>query len=330
MQRIAIVRLSALGDIIHAAFVLQFIKATYAKMHITWVCEEAFAPLFYNHPLIDELQTVRLKKLKQQKSPLILWQQIRELRSLKEFDKIIDMQGLIKSAVVARLIGKNTHGFDKNSIREAFASHLYATTSAIPYSTNVILRNAKVINDALDLHISKEMIAKKAPVFPIFHPDIVQKEQTRKNIAFVIGASWPSKKYPKEQLAEVIKQLDAQAWLIWGNSQEEADARYIANKTDAKIAQKMSLGELVSFISAMDLVIGNDTGPTHLAWAQNVPSIVLFGPTNERMMYQTPSNIAIHSPSDVDTNNINKNDFSIRQISPRTIVHAAQGVLDGI
>jgi heptosyltransferase-1 len=89
----------------------------------------------------------------------------------------------------------------------------------------------------------------------------------------------------------------------------------------------MSLKELVDFIANCSLTIGNDTGPTHVAWAMNVPSITLFGPTNERMIYPTPINTFIKSPSTVDIFHINKNDFSIGEISPNTILQKAQELL---
>jgi heptosyltransferase-1 len=83
----------------------------------------------------------------------------------------------------------------------------------------------------------------------------------------------------------------------------------------------------VSYISQVDLLIGNDTGPTHIAWAQNIPSITLLGPTTTRMIYETPKNIGIKSPSKVDILKIDKNDFSIKEIKPQTIANKAKELL---
>ena len=329
MNRIALVRLSALGDIVNSAFVLQFIKKEFPNTHITWVCEEVFSPLLQNHPHIEKLHLVHLKKLKKQKSLSLLTEEISGLKELGDFDTIIDMQGLIKSAVVARLIGKNTHGFDKDSIREPLASLLYKTTTSIPYEANVVLRNAKVVGDALGFTITKETIEQKEAVFPILHN--FSLPQNRPNIAFVIGASQESKRYPKEKLCEVIGALDINAHILWGNDEEYNDAKYIKSRcVNASVAPKMTLEELVSFISTCDLVVGNDTGPTHIAWAQNIPSITIFGPTNERMIFETQNNIAIHSDSTVDINKIDKNDYSIRDIDPKIVIEAIQRLRDGI
>ena len=326
MKRIAIVRLSALGDIVNSAFVLQFIKKAFPNSEITWISEAAFSPLFDRHPLVDKLHGVHLKELKKNKSFSALKKEIQALRSLRKYDTVIDMQGLLKSAIVARIISATPHGFDKDSIRERFASLFYTTTTHIPYTENVVLRNAKVVADALGIEITKQMIEHKERVFPVLHPSPF--EAGKKSVLFVIGASWPSKRYPKEKLIEVINALDANAYILWGNDAEKADAESIVRHTqNARLAPKMDLSQLVSYISHTDLVIGNDTGPTHMAWAQNIPSITLFGPTNERMIFETPKNVAIHSDSKVDIMNIDKNDYSITEIEPQIIIDKAKELL---
>ena len=326
MKSIAIIRLSALGDIVNSAFVLQFIKQNFPDIRITWVTEEVFAPLLQEHPLVDDTVTLNLKQLKKEKSFSLLKNTLQHLRSLGEFDNIIDMQGLLKSAVTARLIGSKTHGFDKDSIREPIASFFYKTTTHIPYEANVVLRNAQVISDALKITITKEMIEKKEPVFPVFDPPSLPTDKP--NVACVIGASWESKRYPKEKLLTVLQNLSCHAHILWGNEAEYKDALFIEKHlSHASIAPKMSLPKLVSFIGKCDLVIGNDTGPTHMAWAQNIPSITLFGPTNERMIFETAINKAIHSASHVEIKKINKKDFSIREIDPQTIIQNAKELL---
>ncbi len=329
MKNTAIVRLSALGDIVNSAFVIQFIKQHYPDLQLTWVVEEIFSPILSIIPQIDTIKTLNLKQLKKNKSISQLQTTIQELQSMGDFDKVVDMQGLIKSAIVSKIISPNTHGFDKHSLRESFASVFYKTKTNIPYETNIILRNAKIISDAFNIEITKEMIDQKKAVFaPTFRPSL---PSDKPNVAFVIGASWESKKYPKEQLLHVISSLDIHAHIIWGNEAEKQEAEFITSTCkNATLAPKMNLKELVGFISVCDLTIGNDTGPTHIAWAQNKPSITLFGPTNERMIYQTPYNVAIHSPSHVNILKINKNDFSIQEIDPQTIINTTKELLYGI
>lgn len=326
IQKIAIVRLSALGDIINSAVVLQFIVHNYPNIQIDWYCEEVFAPLLASHPLIDTLHTINLKTIKKEKSFSKLKQLIASLRAHNDYDLVIDMQGLLKSAIVARLLSPHTHGFDKNSIREPIASWFYKSKSTIAYEANVIERNCKVVADALEMEITTEILLNKSTVFPKDYEFVLQNEKP--NIAFVIGASWESKKYPKALVLEVCKRLDAQCYIIWGNQTEHEDAKWICEHTpNATLTPKLSLSELVSFVSEMNLVIGNDTGPTHLAWAQNIPSITLLGPTTTRMIYETPHNIGIKSPSEVNILKINKHDYSIQEIDPDVIVTHAKELL---
>jgi heptosyltransferase-1 len=326
IKRIAIVRLSALGDIVNSAVILQFIHEQYPDARIEWITEEVFAPLLENHPLLYAVHTLNLKQLKKSKSLSLLKQTYFKLRSLGEFDIIIDIQGLLKSAIVARLIGPNTHGFDKDSAREGLASLFYKTTSHIEYDENIIRRNTFLASSGLEFKIDDIMLHTKKPIFETTKYPL--EKNTKSNIAIVIGASWESKKYPKEQVARLCDELKENCIIIWGSSSEEQDAKWICeNSSYAKLAPKLSLIELVSFISSVDLLIGNDTGPTHMAWAQNIPSITLFGPTTTRMIYKTPINRGIESSSEVDIYKINKNDFSIKDISTKEISTQAKRLL---
>jgi len=321
--RIAIVRLSALGDIVNTAVVLQIIHHNFPNALIDWFVEEAFAPILSEHPLLNEVIPIPLKKIKKQKSLSLLRTTIRSLRLRDPYDHIIDAQGLLKSAIVTAFLRGSVHGFDRNSAREGVAAWFYKTTSAIPYDLNVIKRNVMVITQALNIPYSDSLIEQKIPVF-----SANSSAETEKRIALVIGASWPSKCYPKEHFAALCDLLPLPCILIWGSSQEYEDAQWIVQHThNAVVANKMSLPQLVQCIASCDLTIGNDTGPTHIAWAMNRPSITLFGPTNERMIYPTTMNIAIKSPSIVDIYHINRNDFSINEISPEDIAKKALELL---
>jgi len=332
INKIIIVRLSALGDIINSAVVLQFIKTKFPHAKIEWITQEMFAPLLQNHPLIEKVHTIDLKKLKKEKSPSSFLQTIKYLKNIPSCDIVIDMQGLIKSAIVSRIVSKNTHGFDKYSSREPLSSLFYKTTSNIAYGENVVKRNCFVVADGLGFEINDEMILNKKPIFEHlkkrFDFDYFKIQNNKKNIAIIIGASWESKKYPKESVARVCNELKQNCIIVWGNEIEKEYGMWICEKSQfAHLAPKLSLTQLVSLISKCDLLIGNDTGPTHMAWAQNIPSITLFGPTTTRMIYETPINIGIKSPSKVDINHINKNDFSIQNIKVSDILTKAKGLL---
>ena len=118
-MRIAIVKVSALGDIVHAMIVLQFIKKYNREILIDWIVEDSYKDLLAFHPDINKIHIVNLRKAKKKKSLLLLIAELVKLSKLEKYDIVIDMQGLLKSAIIASVIPSNkTIGFDKDSIRE--------------------------------------------------------------------------------------------------------------------------------------------------------------------------------------------------------------------
>ncbi len=321
-----------MGDIVHAMTALQFIKHALPDAHIDWIVEEGFVGLLENNPHIDTILPVRLKAIKKDK--LQLFPEIRRIRSYaaKGYDIVIDAQGLIKSAVVSRMLGPNA-GFDKDSIREKAAALFYGKSFGIPYDENVICRNVKLIGSALGITIDRQQVDTKKS-FLFF--DEKEKEKTtaflsknQKNIIYILGSSWESKIYPSEQFAELIKSLGENALLVWGDEKELLAAEYISRQCEAAVLPSLTLGELKALISNADLVIGGDSGPTHFAWALNRPSITLFGPTpGERNTLEGDYTRVICSSSEVDPLQLNREDFSIGEIDPVEIVQVAKELLE--
>jgi len=332
-MKIAIVKLSALGDIVHAMVVLQFIKKHLPDAKVDWVVEEGFKGILTHNPDIHQIHTVNLKKAKQQRSFKLLFKELRKLRALNKYDLVIDTQGLIKSAVVARVIpSAQTFGFDKASLRESFAAKFYSATCNIDYAENIIQRNAAVVASALNITISPDNILNKQP-FLYFNSQISSTliSKTKSNIALIPGASFKSKIYPAEQYAQIVKELDANVIILWGNESERLMAEEIQQiAPQVRIANRLTLDELKALISQMHLVIGGDTGPTHMAWALNIPSITLFGSTpGYRNTCRTNINKIIESDSTVDPYKINKDDFSIESIKVYDIVKISKELLKG-
>ena len=153
---------------------------------------------------------------------------------------------------------------------------------------------------------------------------------SKKNILLIPGASYPAKSYSIEKLVELTKQIDANFLTIWGSEKERKIANEIKQlSSTVEVLEELSLHGLISLISQVDLVIGPDTGPTHMAWALNIPSITLFGPTpGYRNTYVTSVNKIIESNSEVDPNKIDKSDYSINNIKVNDISKLAQKLLE--
>lgn len=331
MKRIAIIKLSAMGDIIHAMVALQYIKNHFSTLQIDWFVEDSFCGILENNPHINEIIKLSLKSIKKDKKEIFKQLKLVKEYSKNSYDLVIDAQGLIKSSLVARFLGKNRVGFSKDSTREKLASFFYTQKVQIAYDKNAIDRNAKVLSSNLGFKITKADILNKEPFLFFKDEDKVIYDYldiTKKNILFVIGASWKSKIYSKEKFAKIINNLDENCLITWGNEEEKQSALFIAKISKARVLPKLDLNSLKAIVSKVDLVIGNDTGPTHMAWALNVASITIFGNTpGYRNTYQTSINKVIESGSLVNPFKLDKNDFSINEIDENKIVKMAKELL---
>ena len=331
-MKIAILKLSALGDIIHTTFILQFIKAKVPHAQIDWIVEEGFAPILAHNPDIHAIKTVNLKSIKKQKSHL--FSEIKKIKSYakENYDIVIDFQGLLKSAIAARLLGTKVVGFDKKSTREGVAALLYHECFSIAYHDNTIDRYRLLASKALKIDISKEEVMHKKPTMHFLPQDFdVAKpffKEDKPNVLFIIGANWQSRIYPKEQLLEVAQGLDANILIPYGSQSEKEMGLWLEERAEnITLLPKMDLNALKATISHADLLIGNDTGPSFIAWANNVPSILLFGPTPTSRIYASQRCVTLKSSSPIDHYKLDKEDYSIKEIDATQIIAHAKALL---
>jgi len=168
-------------------------------------------------------------------------------------------KGLIKSAVIAKLLGKRIAGFDADSVREKAAAWFYDVKLACAYDTNAIARNAFALSSPLGITITEEQIRNKKP-FLFFNNedpkiyDFLQKDQ--KNVVLVIGSSWDSKNYPADKFVKIAIALQQNCLVVWGSEQEREKADWMAMQSDTiKVMPKLDLNSLKALISKADLLI---------------------------------------------------------------------------
>lgn len=327
INKIAIVKLSAMGDVIHAMLALQFLKQNNPELKIDWFVEKAFAEVLNHNPDISNVFILELKKFKKNKKNI--FSTIKEIKEYKKnnYDLVIDAQGLIKSAFVSRLISKNVIGFSKESTREGLASYFYKHKVNIAYEENVIKRNLEVICSAFEIKVTeKDILNKKAFLYFDKNKNMSKYEN---KIIFVVGASKPNKVYPKERFLALANLLKEEIIVVWGNEEESTIASYLDEHSEYLVkAPRGDLNDLKTMISMCKLLIGGDTGPTHMAWALNIASITIFGNTpSNRNTYITNINKVIESSSKVNALKLDKNDFSIRDIDENSIYSLAKQLL---
>ena len=283
MQAFLIVRLGALGDIIQALPVAAALRDRYPKARIDWVADERYAELLALVPVIDRRIVLKTNSL-----PLL--SRITDLRAslLREpYDVAIDVQGLIKSAAVARLSkAPRVVGFDAPHLREAAARLCYTETSGPVQPGHVIEKN---------LALAATLGAEVSPVrFPLEVPESVALDQLRAKgviagcAPFVVlnpGAAWPNKRWPPERFGEVGQWLRRELGLLsvvtWGVGERSvAEAVVAGSGGAAQLAPVTRIADLAAIFRESKLVVSGDTGPAHLAAALGTPVVGLHGPTD--------------------------------------------------
>ena len=312
--------------------VIQFIRKHIANAHISWFCDARFEQIARLLAGVDEVVALPLKDKKFLKSFEILRQK------QGQFDIIIDLQGLLKSALVSRSLGKNIFGFDRFSTKEGLASIFYTHKYSCNYDKNIILRNLELCGFALNFSFDEKEILAKEPCFlknsriPSDESRIPNENSRIPNRKILIApfASESSKCYA--HFASVIKGAKefAQCFLVAGNKPEREKAAKLAS-SGATLLAPLDLAQILEFMDTCDLIIGNDSGITHLAWAQNYATITLFGNrSGARNAFATPKNLIIQATPKHEINafHIDKSDFCINDIDPAQIIAKAKVICD--
>ncbi|GAA7337747.1 lipopolysaccharide heptosyltransferase I [Helicobacter pylori] len=332
-MKIAIVRLSALGDIIVSAVFLALIKERFTNAQIEWFVDERFSAILEHSPYIDKLHPIALKSTLTTFNPLKIFKLFKSLRAY-EYDIVIDMQGLIKSALITQMLkAPKKVGFDCTSAREGLSAFFYSQKVSIAYNEPVLKRNFTLLSHALNLPKKEisEGLRSRSKVFSYQDSpkiDALNLNENKPKILFVLETSKINKTYPIERFKELALALENfQICLLWHADEDKANALYDAlkNQCDVLLLPKLTLNEVKVLLFKMDLIIGGDTGITHLAWALQKPSITLYGNTPmERFKLESPINVSLTGNSNA---NYHKKDFSIQNIEPKKIKECVLNIL---
>ena len=278
-MNILIVRLGALGDIVHAIPAAAALRRAHPDARIDWVVDARHAELLDLVPVINRRIVVSTSGAGAALAG------VRELRK-GAYDVALDLQGLLKSAVLARLSGaKRVIGFPSTLLRERTASPFYTETSG-EAAPHVIQKNLSVLS-ALGVRVPDVE-------FPIEdrRQAVVAEARSRMGIGpnerFVLlnpGAAWPNKQWPPVYFAEAARALRTRHGLrslvLWGPAERDlAQGIVDASEGAAAVSPETAIADLVSLSKAAALMISGDTGPMHIAAAAGTPIVGIFGPTD--------------------------------------------------
>ena len=344
-QRLLIVRLGSMGDIIHTLPAATALRRVFPDASMGWVVEERWAELLctlpeprsgprsLRRPLVDRVHTVNTKSWRKSLLSTQTWVQIAaglsELRA-QRYEMAVDFQGAVRSALVARWSGAPVV-YGTAQPRENIASMFYTHQE--------IARGGHIVEQNLSL---AEAVARRPLVMPkieLPNDSNVEKkceERVRANAGdFVLlnpGAGWGAKQWPAERYGYVARQLaeDGVKSLINFGPGEGSLMRAVESAS-AGAAQGIasSLTELIALARRARLFIGGDTGPLHLAAALGIPVVAIFGPTNPARNgpFGTRS-IVLRSPTSPTTHSRRQQpDPGLLKISSDEVLAAARKLL---
>jgi heptosyltransferase-1 len=297
IQRILIVRLSAMGDVIHALPAARALREAFPQAHIGWLIEERWAELLCApgtarrgprsaaRPLVDEVHTVNLKtwgksffSLPTLQRVAKIWNDVRDAH----YDVAIDLQGAMRSGLLARLSGARVV-YGAAEARESPAS-LWYTRKTIARGRHVIEQNLSLVEALIGQRV--EAPSAEFPYDPQTEEGVEQRLAKLGVDQFAIlnpGAGWGAKRWPAERYGAVARglaDLGVRSILNYGPGEEELVRAAEAASGGAAQAMQCTITELIALTRRARLFIGGDTGPLHLAAALRVPVVAIYGPTD--------------------------------------------------
>jgi heptosyltransferase-1 len=344
--RVLVVRLSAMGDVIHGIPAIAALRRRRPNLQIGWLVEQRWMEVLCAHPperlrprselkpLVEWVHVADFKGWRKELSSPSTWRDMtgcmREVRTTK-YDVALDLQGAIRSAMAARLSGAKSR-VGAAEPRELPARKFYTALIATP--------GAHVVEHALSLAsaVAGEDLAYEPPVFPQDPATEAWADRLYSSIGFrrlaIInpGAGWGAKCWPSESYGEVAKALTDRGIAVMVNfgPEEEQLAQQVRDASGA-VARPLScsISELIALTRRASLFIGGDTGPMHLAAALGVPIVALFGPTRPERNgpYATRASV-LRSPESVDnSSHTDRPDVGLHSIQPEQVIAAADELL---
>ena len=287
-MNILVVRLGALGDIVHTIPAVAALRRAYPAARIDWLVEAKHSEILDLVPVIDRLIVVR-------DPSFLAWVDATRQVRPSRYDVALDFQGLMKSAVLARASGaRRVLGFSIWHVREKGARPFYSEGVDVE-SVHVIQKNLRLLEG---LGLEQTSIE-----FPLIRVDsrardtMVEQAGSAPYAVINPGAAWPNKRWPAQLYGELASFLlevrGIVPFVLWGPAEAPlAQAVVDASAGAARLAPPTRIADMVEVFRTAALVISGDTGPLHIAAAVGTPTVSIFGPTD-------PARNGPHAPADI-------------------------------
>jgi len=333
-ERIAVVRLSALGDIIHTLPAVMRLRESAKETALEWITSPPADRLLQAFDVADQVHSLKIRGESFTDS-------LRTLRGFRRrhrdrYSMVIDFQGLIKSALVSRMLSANVVGFHRRNLREPVASLAYRhQASPWPEQEHVIYKNLHLLK-VLGIEAGAVHYPPMLPKPPSDRLSDFLREHSAGSGGFIIlnvGAGWKSKTPPRELLIQVGNRLREKipAVILWGNAVERERAHLVSAGTGIPMAPPTDFIDLIHLIRSAAVIVSADTLALHLADVVQTPSVGLFAPTSpKRNGSLLPASRAV--VADIDCRYCYRRDCGrmncMAQISADDVHNAVKEVLD--
>ena len=294
-MRVLIVKLSSMGDLVHALPAISDAARAIPGISFDWVIDAAFSEVAQWHPSVDRIICSSHRKWR--KAWIANWRngELKQFwRNLRQhrYDITIDAQSNCKSALITRLTNTKWRcGFDKNSAREGMAALAYNKTFSITKRMHAITRLRHLFADSLGYDCPDDQPNFAIDISSLSLPEITLPARY---LVFVHNVSWESKAWPEaywQQLIQLATDAGFSILLPWGNQAEHERARRLAqNQQQVTVLPRLSLSAIATLLHRSQGAICTDTGLSHIAAALDVPAVTLYGATDPLLSGTTGRN----------------------------------------
>ncbi len=276
-MKVLIVKTSSMGDVVHALPAASDMLRLVPGIEIDWLVEAPFAPIPKMHPGIRRVLPMAWRKWRGQLLKAGTWRAMSALRTelrAEPYDLVLDMQGLLKSALWARQANGPLTGYDSASIREPAAAWLYQRQAAVSRELHAVERCRRLAA----AHLGYAM-PDTAPEFGLQPPAVSWAPRGGQYAVIIPNASRREKLWPERRWAAVGQRLRSKGWLpvvLWGSEGEQTLAERIAASCEGDVPPFLRVGAVAALLAGAQHVVGLDTGFTHVAAALGRPTLGIY------------------------------------------------------
>ena len=277
-QRVLIVKTTSMGDVVHALPAIADLARVKPDTQIDWVIERSFADIPRLSEHVRFVHEVAVRDWRRRLLTRSTWDEINRVRHafrIEQYDAVVDLQGLVKSAVIGKLAGAPLYGYDKDSIRESVASRFYSQTFSVSKSLSAVKRCRTLLAHALGYSIDG------LPLDFGLRAISTKTQDEKPYVVFLVNTSRQTKLWSEERWVQLARYCAKQGYEVrffWASPEEEKRVKRIAKTAGdfCRVCPRLSIGACAQMMQGAAFVVGVDTGLTHLAAATARPTVGLF------------------------------------------------------